>query len=291
MTTETIQTMSRKNSDVVTEVVDALRRGGVDSAPLEASLLVSLATGNSRGYRMHDTSLTDQQREHALALAKKRVSGTPLAYLIGVKEFMSLDIEVDERVIVPRPETEVLVETAERYGMSFQGPVVYIDVGTGSGNIVVSLLARDSRADAVAIDISVDALDVARANARNHGVLNRCRFVCGDMLTSMSGTFHADIIVSNPPYIALSEFDSLPREVRDHEPRIALDGGGDGLEFYRALAASAPEHVKDGGFLVLEVGFKQSDSVAGILSSSGMSVVEIVKDLSGIKRVVAVRKD
>lgn len=243
---------------------------------LEASLIISEAAGGSP--------------RHALALAEKRASGIPLAYLLGVREFMSLDIEVDGRVMIPRPETEILVETTERYAAVFKRHVTYMDVGTGSGNISVALLARDHGATAVCVDISPDALVVARRNAGNHKVLERCRFVCGDLFIPICGTFRADIIVSNPPYIASFEFESLPREVGDHEPRIALYGGDDGLDIFRRLAETAPEHLVDGGFLAVEVGFEQADSVEGILSSFGMNVVEIAKDLSGIDRVVVARK-
>lgn len=257
-------------------VKDTLRSGGVNSVSLESSLIIARAAGRPPG--------------HALALAEKRASGIPLAYLLGVREFMSLDIEVDERVMIPRPETETLVETAERYAAALARPVTYIDVGTGSGDIAVALLARDPRARAVCVDISPDALAVARANAENHGVLERCRLMCGDLLTAIHGGFRADIIVSNPPYIASSEFESLPRDVRDHEPRIALYGGDDGLDVYRRMAETAPEHLVDDGFLAVEVGFGQAAAVKNILSSSGMSVVEVAKDLSGIDRVVAARR-
>jgi len=159
-----------------------------------------------------------------------------MAYLLGEKEFMSLPISVDDRVLIPRPETEILVETVERHASVFGRSVTYVDVGTGSGNIPVALLSRNPEATAICVDISRDALRVARKNADASGVLERCRFVCGDILSSIRGEFQVDIIASNPPYIAASEFESLPREVRDHEPRIALYGGDDGLDFFRRLA-------------------------------------------------------
>lgn len=258
-------------------VRDTLRSGGVDSVHLEASLIISEAAG--------------EPPRDALALAEKRASGIPLAYLLGVKEFMSLDIGLDESVMIPRPETEILVETTERYAAALKRPVTYIDVGTGSGNIAVALLVRDPGATAVCVDISPDALTVARENAGSHKVLERCRLMCGDLLTAIRGMFRADIIVSNPPYIASSEFESLPREVRDHEPRIALYGGSDGLDIFRRLAETATEHLVDGGFLAVEVGFGQAESVKDIFSSSGMKIAEVVKDLSRIDRVVIARKN
>ncbi len=269
--------MGQQTSELAEMVRDTLRSGGVDSVSLEASLIISETAGKSS--------------RHTLALAEKRASGIPLAYLLGVREFMSLDIILNEHVMIPRPETEILVETTERYAAALKRPVTYIDVGTGSGNISVALLVRDPGATAVCVDISPGALTVARENAGNHKVLERCRLVCGDLLTAIRGTFRADIIVSNPPYIASSEFESLPREVRDHEPRIALYGGSDGLDIFRRLAETATEHLVDGGFLAVEVGFGQADSVKGVLSSSRMDIVEIVKDLFGIDRVVIARKN
>lgn len=277
--------------DILFRVQDMLQHGGVESAPLEASLIIAEAQGVSAGYPYADRPLSARQRQRALALAERRASGVPLAYLLGRKEFMSLDIEVDERVMIPRPETEVLVEAAERWAAVLGKPVTYIDVGTGSGNIAVALLARDGKARAVALDIDAGTLAVARRNAENHGVLGRCRLVCGDLFTGLRGAFKGDVIVCNPPYIASDEFESLPREVRDHEPRIALYGGEDGLHFYRKLAEQVPSHLESSEFLVVEVGFAQADTAAGILSSRGMNVVEIVKDLAGVERVVVARKN
>ncbi len=269
--------MGHQTAELAEVVRNTLRSGGVDQVCLEASLIIAGAAG--------------EVPLHALALAEKRASGIPLAYLLGVREFMSLDIEVDESVMIPRPETEILVETTERYAALLNRPLTYIDVGTGSGNITVALLVRNPGATAVCVDINENALVVARRNAENHKVLKKCRFVCGNLFAAIRGTFKADIIVSNPPYIASSEFESLPREVRGHEPRIALYGGNDGLDVFRGMAEAVPAHLADGGFLVMEVGFGQAGSVENILSSSGMKVVEIAKDLSGIDRVVVARKN
>ena len=267
------------------ELTGTLRAAGTDSAPLEALLILGAASG---------------QRGRAVELTRRRAGGEPLAYVLGRKEFMSVDIAVDERVMVPRPETEVLVETAERVGaMMNHEParvcaagfrsITYLDVGTGSGCIAVALLVRNPGARAVAVDVSEGALAVAKRNARAHGVLDRLTLVCGDSVGALGDAFRADVLVSNPPYIADPVIASLPRDVRDHEPRIALSGGPDGLDFYRHLAHSMRRCVRRGGAAILEVGYDQAGSVRGILENEGMKVEETVKDLAGIDRVVVGR--
>jgi release factor glutamine methyltransferase len=308
------KTKRARRSNLFRELTEKLRGAGVESAPLEATVILREAGGTE---------------DKAVALAERRAAGMPLAYILGRKEFMSMDMAVDERVMVPRPETEALVETAERwarmrpgghslahsrrhgcgYGKSgtdsIYGPsgsevvesclspgfpgVTYLDVGTGSGCIAVALLARDPRARAVAVDISEGALAVARTNARSHGVSDRLRFVCCDAVGGLSDSFRADVVVSNPPYIPDGRIETLQREVRDHEPAIALGGGPDGLDFYRRLADSVPRCLEKGGVVVLEMGFDQASRVSGILSGAGLEVVDVARDLAGIDRVVVGR--
>jgi release factor glutamine methyltransferase len=285
--------MRPRSADTYSRVKDLLRKGGIESADLEASVIVTAACGAAHRHDIFGTHLPEREEHAAIDKAMRRVRGEPLAYLLGFREFMSLDFRVDSRVMVPRQETEILVETAERFGAGSgaAGSVTYLDVGTGSGNICVSLLVRNAAARAVAIDASPEALEVATANATAHKVAGRCRFICGDMLAALPLDFRADVMVSNPPYVARGEIETLPPDVRDHEPRMALDGGEDGLDFYRRMAVDAQEHLGDDGVLAVEIGFGQRDAVAQIFREGAWKILEIVKDLSGVDRVIAARKE
>ncbi|MFH1189541.1 MAG: peptide chain release factor N(5)-glutamine methyltransferase [Candidatus Omnitrophota bacterium] len=220
---------------------------------------------------------------------------TPIQYVIGSAEFCGLDFRVDERVLIPRPETELLVESVERLAACrlFHGNRVDIlDLCTGSGNIAVSLAVRSltngiTNCKIVASDISADALEVAARNAECNGVGGKIEFVHSDLFSDISSRF--DIIVSNPPYIAESEFPSLQEEVL-REPRIALHGGVDGLDFYRRIFGRIPEYLKPGGHAAVEIGYLQKDAVAGIIADGGaFEAVEAVRDHNGIDRVITAK--
>ncbi|MFC1672147.1 peptide chain release factor N(5)-glutamine methyltransferase [Planctomycetota bacterium] len=282
------KTEKTKGREFFRELTAMLRGAGLESPALEASLILDEVAGTC-GHRAQDAQLSPPQKTRAAALVEVRAGGVPLAYVLGRREFMSIDIRVDERVLIPRPETETLVETAERWAARRGGGVTFLDIGTGSGNIAISLLARDSVSRVVGVDISEEALQVAKLNARDHGVGDRFCVVCGDVTQPLRNSFKADIVVSNPPYISDEEFDELPREVGEHEPKIALRGGRDGLDFYRRLAKSIPNHLASDGVVAVEVGFHQADAVGWILSESALEIVEVVKDLAGIDRVIVGR--
>lgn len=214
---------------------------------------------------------------------------TPVQYIIGKAEFCGLDLTVDERVLIPRPETEALVETAKSLigaGRTAQGMRI-LDLCTGSGCIAIALTKGVTDCKIIASDISEAALAVAQANAGRYGLTGRIDFVPSDMLDRIDGRF--DIIVSNPPYIARYEFALLQREVLA-EPRIALDGGEDGLDFYRRIALEAPGHMNEGGHIILEIGFGQAVFVKDILEHGGLTVTDIKSDHNGIERVVVAKK-
>lgn len=229
---------------------------------------------------------------------------TPLQYIIGRSEFCGLDFEVDERVLIPRPETEMLVELAVHALLEAAGrgasPGV-LDLCTGSGCIAVSVAAgtasRSGESDRltnsathckiIASDMSEEALAIARKNAVRHGLADRIEFICSDLFEAIRGTF--DVIISNPPYIGRHEFAELQPEVL-REPRIALDGGMDGLDFYRRIAADAPAHLCPGGLLLLEIGWGQREAVVSILRQSGFVAFEVRKDANGIERVVIAKR-
>lgn len=219
---------------------------------------------------------------------------TPIQYVMGKTEFCGLFFSVDERVLIPRPETEMLVEIACDLAvrMSERGLAPEIlDLCTGSGNIAVSLLSKIrsltkpiTNCKIIASDVSPEALEVARKNAIGNGIYKGIEFVESDLFGAIDGKF--DIIASNPPYIARDEFPTLQEEVLK-EPRIALDGGDDGFDFYRRIAEALPKHLKRGGLAVIEIGFGQSGTVEEIIGKSGsIKVTGIRKDHAGIDRVV-----
>ena len=209
---------------------------------------------------------------------------TPIQYIIGRTEFCGLDITVNEDVLIPRPETELLVDKVAAIARNNGQGIRVLDLCTGSGCIAIALTKRVSDCKINASDISDKALDVARLNASRHGVSDKISFFKSDLFGNIDDRF--DIIVSNPPYIARFEFETLQKEVL-REPRMALDGGEDGLDFYRKIVADAPDHLRPGGQVIFEIGFGQAGEVCKILQERGVfKVVGIEKDFNGIDRVV-----
>lgn len=216
----------------------------------------------------------------------RRAAGEPVAYIVGHKEFWSLDFEVNREVLIPRPETEVLVE--EVLKVAPQEGIRVLDLGVGSGAIVSALACELPRASFVATDISWAALAVAARNAERHGTRRRIRFICGDLFVPLKGRF--DIIVSNPPYIAAEEFTGLPVGVRDYEPRMALVGGPDGLSFLRRIILEASPYLNPGGWLFVEMGVNQQAAVEGFLVQAGFDDIDFRRDYGGTIRVARGRK-
>jgi release factor glutamine methyltransferase len=215
---------------------------------------------------------------------------TPLQYVMGRMQFFGLEFEVNEDVLIPRPETEVLVQTVLDIvkGSGFQVPGTRIlDLCTGAGNIVISLTKNLTNCKIVASELSDGALRVARRNADLNGVADKIEFIKSDLFESIDGKF--DIIASNPPYIARHEFPSLQKEVL-MEPRIALDGGDDGLDFYRRIIEAAPEHLKDGGYIAMEIGYGQAPLIKKMIESKkGFEFIEVKEDQYVIERIVVAK--
>ena len=291
------------------EGIAQLERENVPSAGLAAELLLMHVAGRDRAwiYAHPEAELDSAQREQYFSLIARRAGGEPTQHLTGHQEFWGLDFEVTPDVLIPRPETEHLIEVAlERLGLKIETgslrrneKVRIVDVGTGSGCIAIALAHELPTASIVATDISADALKVARRNAASHGVSDRIEFAECNLLDNFfhqpSATSHQsplfDLIISNPPYIGRWEASTLAREVRDHEPEAALYGGEKGTEIYAPLIAQASALLKSGGIIVLELGHASAVHVSKMLASPDWTNATITNDLAGIARVAsAVRK-
>ena len=283
-------------------VRSVLRDGGVLEFRVEAEVLLRHVLGIDRSEFLtlvygSDLGLTDSQSLQLQSLLTRRLSGEPLAYIVGHREFYGLDLHVTDDVLIPRQETELLVDIVlEFYRKARRGrfqtcpyqPMV-VDVGTGSGGLALAIATHARTANLVATDISQDALDVARRNAINLGLSDRVEFIHGDMLSSIKGPI--DVIVSNPPYIPSDKIEGLAVEVRQ-EPRIALDGGIDGLDLLRRLVAQTSGKLATGGVLIVELMPEQMDRAEKLAVETMGHGIEVTshKDLMGNKRALVVRR-
>jgi len=261
--------------------VAALREAQIAEADLDARLLLEFVCGTGRGdlYAHADREVTHEEFEKYLFYVQKRAVHVPLQHLTGEQEFMGLTFEVDRHVLVPRQDTETIVEEAM---LRLHDGMKILDMCTGSGCILLSLLKYSNDCEGIGADISEEALAVARRNAEKLGI--DATFLTSDLFGNVTGTF--DIIVSNPPYIETAVIDTLMEEVRNYEPLLALDGGEDGLVFYRRIAVEARKYLTRGGVLLLEIGYDQADAVEELLKRCGYVDIEVKKDLAGLNRVV-----
>lgn len=269
---------------------DYLAGKGIESPRLEAQVLLAHALGCERIqlYTRFDEVAAESVRAQFRDLVQRRIAGAPVAHLVGRKEFFTLTFAITPDVLIPRPATETLVVAALERLKLLPSPRV-LDVGTGSGCIAVSVAARHKGAAVVAVDVSAAALHVARRNAEDNGVAERVEFRRGDLFAPVAGaTF--DAVLSNPPYIATGEIGDLAKDVRDYEPRLALDGGADGFRLIERVIAAAPAHLKPGGWLFVEVGIGQADAAVQHLTQMGLSHDATLKDGDGIARVVVARR-
>jgi release factor glutamine methyltransferase len=270
-----------------------LRAEENEAAELDARLLIGAVLGlDLTGLIAAATRrLTDDEAARLLDFALRRRAGEPVARILGMKEFWGLPLSLGAATLVPRPDTETVVEAAlEMFGASSDRPLRIADVGTGSGAILLALLSEWPQAWGIGTDVSEATLRVADGNAVQLGLKPRAAFVACDYLAALSGRF--DLIVSNPPYIPTRDIDTLAIEVREHDPRRALDGGTDGLDAYRAIVPQATRLLAPGGALVFEVGQGQSTNAAALLTMAGLSLPETAprRDLAGIPRAVMGRK-
>lgn len=264
---------------------------GAAAPAIEAKVLLLQATGLSEVEFLASPGRVirakDEQRFRRLI--QRRLSGVPLAYIVRRKEFWSLPLRVQPGVFIPRPETELLVE--KTLDLAVRKDVTIVDIGTGSGDIALALAGELPKARIIATDVSVQALRVARLNAQDHGVEN-VTFVRGNLFSALDGLGlegKCEFMVCNPPYVSASDWESLPGEIRDHEPRRAFLGGKTGLDFIRRLVAGSPAFLKPGAFLLFEVGYDQADTLVSWMGQGWADVMSF-PDLRGIKRVVRARR-
>ena len=260
---------------------------GIESPRLDAEVLLAHLLSRERIhlYVHFDEPLEAAELSEFRELVKQRARRVPVAYLTGRREFMGLSFHVGSGVLIPRPDTEILVQTAIEELRTAPGATKFADLGTGSGAIALSVLHYVPDASSDATDISAEALAIAEKNAADLGLSERINLHEGDLLKPLAGQkYHA--ILSNPPYIPDADIPGLQPEVREHEPRIALAGGADGLDFYRRIAAGAKDFLLEGGFLAVEIGIHQADEVRRIVEENGLARAEIRRDLAGIDRVV-----
>lgn len=268
-----------------------LTAAGVDSPRLDAELLAAHVLGAGRAYVLAhpELELSPKQSEHFAALVRRRALREPLPYILGTWEFYGRPFAVTPAVLIPRPETEVLVEAVlgrlrER---AVAEPPLILDVGTGSGCIAITLALEAPGSQVVACDVSPEALEVARANAERLDADSAVEFRCTDFPHGLEDlASRVDALVSNPPYVAQKDADALPPEVARWEPRVALFAEGDGLSFIRRIVGHAPGLLSAGGLLALEVGWNQAPAVTDILRDARFQGIEVVRDLAGIERVV-----
>ncbi len=221
-------------------------------------------------------------------LLQRRLAGEPIQYITGQAEFYGLPFRVTRDVLIPRPETEHLIEKTLEVAAQFEQPRI-IDIGTGSGAIAITLAHKLPGAQVTTIDISESALAVARENAERNGVANGIRFLQGDLLAPVANE-HFDIVVSNPPYVPITDLDTLAVEVRDHEPALALFAGDDGLDIYRRLIPAAHASLLPNGFIVLEIGCGLRPAIQALLADTGFTRIEFGADLQGIPRVAVAQR-
>ncbi len=275
-------------SSVLSFAKGFLKENKIDNYALDAEvILMSLIHfTKTQLFTKDDFLLSDGVMTEYKNLLEKRVSGVPTQYITGTCEFMSMDFKVNENVLIPRPDTEILVETVIQHDKQ-QAFSMMMDMCTGSGCIAISL-AKYCKKNVIAVDISPEAVKIAKANAEINGVVDTVNFIESNLFSNVAIALHGkiDAIVSNPPYIESADVKTLMKEVREHEPLLALDGGNDGLDFYREITKEATLFLKPGGMIFFEVGYNQANAVKNILQDANFYDINLKKDLSNLNRVV-----
>lgn len=283
--------MSLTIAETLSQATRYLAEAEVSEPQLNSQTLLAHAIGSDRTHLIinFNQQVDAAASEHFWNLVKRRANGEPVQYITGVQEFYGLEFEVNPSVLIPRPETELIVEEVTKLA-SHQLSQLVIDVGTGSGCLAIAIARELPLARVIATDISGDALEVAKRNAEKLGVSERIEFVQTDLLEGIDSDLLPDFIISNPPYVAAHELPNIQREVREWEPDVALTDFGDGLSFFRRLLTEAPSRLKDGGYLLCEMGFTQSEQVESIAADGFWGEKRLLHDLQGIPRTIVLRK-
>jgi release factor glutamine methyltransferase len=263
---------------------ERLKEVGISGSARESKKILAFVTNNEYSDLnwINEFKISQDLSHKFNTLIERRVSGEPISKIIGKKLFFNSEFFVNENVLDPRPETEAVVLVALEENFS-----TLLDLGTGTGCILISLLKERPNSVGVSVDISKECLTVAKINAKTNGVLERVKFFQSDWFSNVSSKF--DLIVSNPPYIGLSELDGLSREVTNFDPKVALFGGGDGLKCYKAIFKDVVNFLNPGGRFITEVGYAQSSIVKKLFFNSGLTDIKVTKDLDHINRVVSGR--
>jgi release factor glutamine methyltransferase len=279
--------MSNSYKDTYINGIEMLERAGISEAKLDARLLLEYACGTDHSTLLAhpDREVTEKELSEYQDMLKRRSNREPVAYILGSWDFMGLSFKVNSDVLIPEQDTEILVEEAMRF---LEDGMRFMDLCTGSGCIALSLLNYTNGTFALCTDISEAALNVAKENAANLGFSDRANFEKTDIFPSMPADGSKfDLIVSNPPYIESSVIETLAPEVKDYEPRLALDGDADGLTFYRRIVDTAPNYLYSSGYLIMEIGYNQAEAVTKLLNDKGCyHDIEVIKDYAGNDRVV-----
>jgi release factor glutamine methyltransferase len=273
-------------AEVLKDATQILENAGVPEARREAASLLSFVIGKDRTFLIAHSEDEVNDVDQFCELLERRAAGEPAQYITGTQDFFGREFRVTPDVLIPRPETELLVEAALEVTKT---ATLICDVGTGSGCIAVTLLCELDHARAVALDKSPAALEVAKFNAQQLGVADRATFLVSDCFDSLDQR-EFDLIVSNPPYVSATVLGGLQREVRDHEPLIALSPGPDGLSIIRRLIQESPQFLKQNGHLIMEIGFDQGESVQNLVDTNVWELLEVRPDLQCIPRIVLLQK-
>jgi release factor glutamine methyltransferase len=279
-----IERLSAK--ELLREGVLALQAAHVESASLDARLLLEHALGLSREQLLFrlDDMLEQRHIDYFRELVACRTRRQPIAQIIGRREFFGLTFKVTSAVLDPRPDSETLIEAVIKRTRDKQAPLTILDLGTGSGCLLLTLLYEFPNAKGVGVDTSRDAINVAKDNAVNLGLQSRAAFIQSHWCMAVEGTY--DIIISNPPYIPAADISTLAPEVSQYEPKQALDGGADGLACYRVIVAALPKHLKKGGLAAIELGLGQAQAVERLAIDNGLKPLGIAHDIQGIARCI-----
>lgn len=282
----------RSIAEVLLEATKVLNHAGVLEARREAGSLLAFVLEKDRTFLISNSEqlVEDDAYDRFQSSLQRRASGEPLQYITGVQDFYGREFRVTPAVLIPRPETELLVEAAIGSLRDAPQPLI-CDVGTGSGCIAVTLLCELRGSRAVATDKSPSALEIAKLNASRYEVLDRIEFMVSDCFEALdAGRYRFDLVASNPPYVPAAMVAGLQREVRDHEPIEALSPGVDGLAMIRRLLSEAPQFLTENGHLLMEIGFDQGEAVTQLVDDRVWSLVDIKPDLQGIPRIVVLRR-